>query len=633
MIRRGDVLLGELRLPLTTRLTVWSDLETPLTRRVHRTLHRLEPMPRWTLGWVTLVAPQRLAERFLGIPSLLTGVEAVRLVASGVRLNPWSPPPTGGIRDHLDLLRIAIPAARVSRATGVPLSAQALVDKPPEPFIAEVLAGAGVVGILPRDAVADPVALGFTAPRAEMTRRIEGWLHALAATRPASQPATALILGDDAEVALASLAAVDEWNATWAFPKIELAGVAGTMGTTGAMGATEGFGVLARAVAPAQPTLQGVADRFRFPVAGMLVFNPSPFGRSDVATLPDGSLRIATDVPGLGYALVTDTTDRRIDRPTGGSPSVGPSTRGSVATQQFSVRLDADTGAIVSLVEQATGTELVAPGDSLNALDGSVASEITAEELPGVGARLVARRVTATGVVQSVVYVYDTLPWVDIQNLSGGCDPTAAGWGFGFAEPSERVSWEVAGGRLTAAVPVEQFTPLRWVALHGAAATIMVGRAVPGTATLTANGRLTLHAPANVRFRVAVLRATPLPDDPWRFGFGMLPFLAVPASGRGDRDLRTFGRMFDVADPLVAVVGIGEADAGAGVILWLLDLGGPARDIAIRPGLLTFDGGRLIDLTERDRGPAVQTSDGAILVPIEGSGYAAVRLLGVRSSG
>jgi hypothetical protein len=146
-------------------------------------------------------------------------------------------------------------------------------------------------------------------------------------------------------------------------------------------------------------------------------------------------------------------------------------------------------------------------------------------------------------------------------------------------------------------------------------------------------GSVHLRTSLASRFRIELQRNALLPDDPWRFGFGMLPLSAVPTAGRGDRPLPTFGRLIDVADPAVATLAIRPADDGVGIMVFLQELGGPSRDIAIRPDVLTFDGALLTDLAERDRREAAPAPGGGILVPIEAAGWAAVRLLGVRLAG
>jgi hypothetical protein len=365
-----------------------------------------------------------------------------------------------------------------------------------------------------------------------------------------------------------------------------------------------------------------------------LVFNPSPFGRSGVVELPDRSSRVVTDVPGVGYAFLPDGEADA----TSGVPT--RETLHPVGTSHFSARLDERTGAIASLIERASGRELVAPGGTVNAVADAVAADAWVERLPDVGVRIVVRRNTPSDVVTSKVTLYDALPWADIENVPDHAASHLGDWRFDLAHPTADVRREVGGGFVAEAPPVNVAPALRWLALTGREGALLFGSAAadgrysvhvpaPGAATLTVHGGVGRVR----RVRLALQRSYLLPDDPWRFGFGMLPLTAVAASGTGDLALPTFGRLLDVGDPAVAVLGIKEADDGAGLIAYLMDVGGPARHVAVRPGVLAFDDGLLTDLTERDRGTAAPVPGGGVLVPIESSGYAAVRLLGVRLAG
>jgi hypothetical protein len=190
--------------------------------------------------------------------------------------------------------------------------------------------------------------------------------------------------------------------------------------------------------------------------------------------------------------------------------------------------------------------------------------------------------------------------------------------------------WEVPGGTAEAAPPVDGLAPIRWAALRRGDEAVLVGVAGVASGAIDAAGRLALRAPGTCRFRVGYHRGYLLADDPWRFGFGLIPLVGVPTDGAGDRPLPTFGRMLDVADPTAAVLAIRPADDGVGTMVFLQDVGGPTRDVVVRPGLLAFAGGVLTDLAERDLRPAAEAPGGGVLVPIASFGYAAVRLLGVR---
>jgi hypothetical protein len=648
MLRRGETLVGELWLPLTQPMAVRTRLETPVTRGVISGTQRLSPTPRLTLCWLTVADPEAIVRHVAPVPVLAKGVEAAALVGAGVRANPWRPPARDGW-DHVDLLRIAVGAARARERTGVPVSHIALADPTElEPFVGAALAGSGVEVLLTADQVVQPGALGFGEARLVMARRVEQWLT----EQTASGQPFAVVVGSDLDFAQRARAAVEEWNGMYAYPRIlvgdgdaALAEVRRHLGATVlAPGGTlrsvlerrpgDVFQPLARAITPDDPTLDGIAARFAFPVTGVLVFNQSPFGQSDAVHLPDGTTRIVTDVPGLGYAFLP--TGAAAGGAAAGAAEPAAWSGSEVATARHVLRLRRGDGAIASLVDRVTGQELVRPDGTFNEIEGAVLSGATIERLPDVGVRIRVRRVTPRQVAVSTMTLYDALPWVDITNEMGG-GPGGGAWGFDVTTGVEELRWDVAGGSLAAAPPVPHFAPLRWVAMRMASGAVLL--ASRGTGGMAFDGaRLTLHGvgrdaarPArSVRLRIGAHAGYLLPDDPWRFGFSLESLLVVPTSGRGDRPLPTFGRMIDVSDPAVAVVGVKPADDGVGVIVYLMDLAGVARAVTVRPALLVFDGATLTDLCERDLRPTQADPGGGVRVAIAERGYAAVRLLGVR---
>jgi hypothetical protein len=223
LVRRSDVLSGQLWIPLTAPLTIRTDLESPATRGVHRTTHRLAPTPRWTIAWITLADPGAIRRRLAVVSPWLLGADVAILSDAGVRLNPWSAPDPGG-RDHLDLLRVAVPGRRVSAATGIPLSARALIPEPERssPFVRDVLAGSGVAGVIDDEARTDPTALGLDAGRGRMAPLVETWL---AARSPDANPAPAVtLIGTDPDLAIRALQTIEEWNGLYAYPRIVVGG-------------------------------------------------------------------------------------------------------------------------------------------------------------------------------------------------------------------------------------------------------------------------------------------------------------------------------------------------------------------------------------------------------------------------
>jgi hypothetical protein len=641
MIRRGEVLTGELWLPLAQPRRVRSELETPGSRGAIRTIHDLIPTPRWTIYWLTLALPDEVRAAFAAVPDLMRGVEADAMVPAGIRINPWHPLPHGS--DHLDLVRLTVPAAAASRATGIPLARLALCEGYRPPHVDRALRGAAVQLVLSRDQVVDPQALDLSVGRTAAAARIEAWLRARAPDATERFP-SAVAIGDDLGFAVQVQPRVEEWNAAYAYPRFAvgdgdevIAGLAATAaeppagpttpvtrarrGTAGPAGdATTPFLPLCRAVSPADPTLAGLARRFAFPVGGLLVFNPSPFGRSDTVDMPDGHRRVVTDVPGLGYAFVPDAPPARVTT---------EEHRSDASSRDFRFRLEPSAGGIASLVHRPTGAELVAPGRTLNALPDAVLTAVRAETMEGVGARVTARRTTSRGVVTSSITVHDGLPWIEIENrLESGAAGPAREWEFAFAEPADRVVWEVPGGTADAAPPHDGLSPIRWTMLRSGDRAVLLGSEGIAGAAVDGAGRVLVRAPGPCRIRLGYHRGYLLADDPWRFGFGMRPLVGIPTDGSGDRALPTFGRMLDVADPTIAVLAIRPADDGVGLMVFLQDVGGPSRDVVVRPGLLTFDGALLADLAERDVRPAADAPGGGVLVPLESLGYAAVRLVG-----
>jgi len=647
MIRRDDRLTGELWLPLTAPTRVRSELETLERRGAIRTVHALVPTSRWTVYWLTLAGPDALLATFADVPALLRGAEASVLVPAGIRVNPWQRLPSDG--DHLDLVRITMPAASASRATGVPLGRVALVDGVVVPHLARALAGAGVTVRLHRNAVVDPLTFDLAAGRAQAAQRIEAWLRAREEVQP-DAGRIAVAIGTDPAFAAEATRGVTEWNGAYAFPKIVLGdgdeavrvlaaiggdgegnddGEEGEVGDAGIGAPTavaeDPFGVLGRVVAPEDPTIEGIAARFAFPIGGLLVFNPSPFGRSDVITAPGGGLRIVTDVPGLGYAFVPE------DAPPTITPGDDPT---RIETAQFQIAIERSGGAIRELVHRDSGRDLVASGAVFDGLADGVLSAVRTERIEGVGSRLVIRRVTAQHVAQSTVTAYDVLPWVDVDTeVVEGPESSLVDRTFGCADSIEHVMWEVPGGPDEAAAPAGPLRPLRWTALRGTIGTVLLGTSHRAGVTVMPTGAVSVRTRLATRLRIGVQTGHLLPDDPWRFGFGMLPLVPVAVSGRGSLPLPSFGRLLDIGDPAVAVLAVRPAEDGTGVMVFLQELGGPSRDIVIRPDVLTFDTGLLTDLAERDQRAAATEPGGGILVPIDASGWAAVRLLGVRRNG
>lgn len=656
MLRRGESLEGELWLPLDGRATVRSELEMPGTRRPIRTRHVLEPLPRWTIHWFTAADPHLLESRLERRSDLTFGALLATLVAAGVRVNPVTIPDPAFPLGHLDLLRTAVPAKRITERFGVPTAGIALIADRAVPHLELALTGSGITSVVRHDDVGNPELLGFGDGRAVMARHIERWL-AMEPTQPVAER-SALIVGTDPDLALVAYATVNEWNARYAYPRIVigdaddavtgtrppgsasngsglpvavqlpaasvLAQISAARATRSAARTRDVFAPLARAAGATEPTLAGIAARIALPVSGVLVFNPSPFGRSDVARLPNGTSMVATDVPAFGYAYLP------VDGRTGGQTDGDTDAGEVIENDSYRVTIDRSSGAIASVVVRGSGHDLVAAGTGLNAVAGARRVTHRRERVAGRYERLIVERRSPRGSIVTTISLHAGLPWIDIVNEATGTGSEPLQYGFGLAEPADRVEWEVAGGVLGGTPPIGRFTHLRWLAFRAAAGTTLFAAPDTGYAAVPQPDRFVAYAPTGrVRFRLAFetfIRA----DGLWRFGWSTEPLVAVHAEGRGSLALPTFGRMFELRDPGVTITGVKPADDGVGSILYIQEIMGVSRTVPFTPGILHFDRVVRTDFTERDLELLETDADGAALVPVTAHGFTALRVLGIR---
>ncbi len=229
---------------------------------------------------------------------------------------------------------------------------------------------------------------------------------------------------------------------------------------------------------------------------GRVVFNASPWARSDVARVPDGAgkrflngdqecpavdlpdgsaMVLFRDVPPLGYLRVAET-----DRAT--SPPAGEGEALEAQAGGFHVTLDPGSGAIRSLTgpdrkervnprgwsglnqfvrasggagtalwTDGSGAGLATPADLTLAQSELVATR--RERLPGLGVRLVVtRKLEGVSALTSTVTLYDELPWIDIENRLTKLptlDKEALYVAFPFAFTKPTVEIEVPLGRMT----------------------------------------------------------------------------------------------------------------------------------------------------------------------------------------
>ena len=642
MLRAGDRLVGELWLPLDGETRIRSELEMPGTRTPIRTNHTLRPKAKWVISWITLAGPALLTDHLLALPPVRRGAEVARLLRAGVRADPLTDAPDPWTLDQVALLRLPAAAAGVETRFALPMApaarAAAVVAVP---NAALALEGAGIRGVV--EAAALPEALGFDRARADMAGRIESWLAAITATDGA-HTARATVVGTELVVVDAMRAAVDDWNTTYAYPRIvigldddavrratevvpaprtfradvtarELTGIRDARGAVALRRLEETFAPLGRLIAPRRPTLDGIGRAAALPAGGSIVFNPSPFTRSGTVS-PWG---YATNVPALGYAWLPEPRPR---------PDDGASRRGetTITNAAFTIALNAETGAVRS-VRDVAGREWAHPS-GCNVIEHARLDETTLEPVPG-GTALTARRVTLRGTVTSTVTLYDDADWIELVNVSTvvGTDPLH--YGFRFALPVSLARWEVPGGVQSGGPPVHPSALLRWLALDGADGSIVL--AVPDTpaVSIAADGGMTV-ATGDGHTRI-LLQPSAVPSEvgPWRLAWRTAPLVAVPATGAGAVAMPTFGRSVGVDEPGVLVAGIKAADDGVGAIVYLQEVLGLAREVALQGELLRFDAALSCDLVERDRATLALSGNSLVRVPLDRYGFSAVRLLGL----
>ncbi|MSR06773.1 MAG: hypothetical protein EXR93_06895 [Gemmatimonadetes bacterium] len=644
----GGRLYGELWLPLERETTYFTDLELPGVRGVIRSTHRVEPRRRWTLYWITVGDPGHLeGTEYLDHPAFLAsgapdaGTAVLEPAGSAAGLSSL-PLMLAGMGVHYMVRRNA------SDAGPVQLRAR----------------DGSSVTMLPVAPGGTPDELGFFSGGEELSRRVERWVESVASLQSAGQrqPA-ALVVGS----VPGGSPQVDEWATRFAYPRIVVgkleeftAGIPANLTSTTPPGPAarrpgaprppreeisaardaERRARVDRLVAPLAARLSGsktglaaVAAQFAFPEHTTLVFNPTPFTRSDVAAMPDGTERVVADVPATGYLCVKrDGSDKTTDQ---GGRWVRDGDELVLRSPALTLRFDPATGAIRS-ARGANEREWVrSDGPGWNAFDGFRLEAVTPERNTLVGQRLTLERAgPARSRVSTTVTLYDALPWIDIRNeFTPGGNATSACL-FPFALEQPRVTWEVPGGFEIGAAPVRDLVHLRWIRLESNEDVVFFRGLDAPDASVDERGVLTSVPPTGTsRYRLGFASRFTLAGDAWRFGWSTEPLVTVPVPGTGPATLASYGSMIQIDQGGVAILDLRTARDRDGVIVLLQELLGTTRDVTLGHGLLAFTGGRRVDFLERDLGPLPDLGGKGVAAPLAGYGITALRLTGVGLAG
>jgi alpha-mannosidase len=441
---------------------------------------------------------------------------------------------------------------------------------------------------------------------------------------------------------------------------------------------------------------------------GRLVFNASPWARSDVVAVPDGAgkrwsvgsvdqpavdlpdgsaLIQVGEVPALGYVRV-DESDRAA------LPVSDEGVALEAAAGGHSVALDPATGAVRSW-KGPDGVERVRPdawaglnqvvratGGAGSALWTEWAREALAqppllalaqaklvtarrERLPGIGVRLVAdRALDGFSMLRSTVTVYETLPWIDIENRlakTPTLEKEAVYVAFPFALAQPTVEIEVPLGRVTVDRDQQRgscrdwYCHTHWVWLHeGDGGVLWSG---PDTPVLTLtdlfrgawrrqlapDGTLFAYAMHNYwhtnfaarqggevswRFRLSLLAPAADAAEPARRGWAAADPLYVSPRfvNATPGPLLDKDRAVLVGDGGALVVGAKPADDGDGAVVKLLDVLGAARSVGVWPAAYTFAAARTVNLVEMNGASLPVAGDGHTTITLPAWGVAGARL-------
>jgi hypothetical protein len=448
-----------------------------------------------------------------------------------------------------------------------------------------------------------------------------------------------------------------------------------------------------------------------------VVFNAGTWSRTDVVRIPGGAgsgwtaagvdvtavdlddgdaLALIQNVPGLGYVALSESGHAP-------RPPVDEGTASDAAAGGFRIRLDPSTGAIASLVgpdgkERVKGSPTPSPWTGLNQLVYVTGGERSAlwtsgdrrtvanppvldiaqttvanarrQHLPGIGVRLIAERhLKGFPAVTSTVTLYDSLPWVDIENRiekSPTFGKEALYFAFPFAFTQPTVEMEVPLGRMTAEQDQQPgacrdwYCHQHWVWIHdGTDGVLWSGPDTPmftlndiargaWSRRLVPDGTLFAYAmnnywftnyaarqegPFTCRFRVSLV-APGDPAEPVRRGWAACdPLYVGPAVDHGSRgSLIPRDTALFIPDPGTMVIGAKRADDGDGAVVKLLDVTGTGRSIGVWPAGYAYTAARSVNLVEMNGDALTPGGDRRVSLDVRPWGVAAARLFTPRAS-
>lgn len=480
-----------------------------------------------------------------------------------------------------------------------------------------------------------PEGLAFTVDRDTVDRPLDA-LQALAAWRRRfAYPRILAATGGDVERLVAHLARVapgarpagPDTRLTPPTPA-ELLRVAEQREVRRRAGAVVWTGALTGVAAPTEAPLEALAAGVRSGFPGFVVYNPAPYLRTDVVAVEGAHPRVVTDIPPLGYAAIVDIGDGRAEP--GATPHDESGAGGvlQLDTAQVRMALDGGSGAVASLISAAEEIQWVRPdSDGLNAIPGAILERVQTQLLPGVGQRVIAWRwARASGVVRTVVTLYDALPWVDIENEAMEAGDAVVEYLFPFALLGPEVRWDDATGVNSAPIPIERAAHLRWVALADRERSVFFRALDAPYFSVDPTGTLVSVAHrGRSRYRIAGAGRPATMSDAARFGWSAEPLLVARHGANPHGPLPRFGSFLHVAEPGAAIVGVQRAPGGAVVLVQ--ELLGESRVVTLVPGLLGFADARRVDYAGRhvaDRD--VRTVAGRAEIPVGAFEIAAVEL-------